>query len=403
MKIKLFLFCFILSVTTYAQIINFQDLNFKNILLQSKIDFNDQNANPIIDYPFIDVNNDGEISQQEALLVNRLDLGYTEISNLSGLGYFVNLKSFNSLFFAANQFYFPTLVNLENLICTNAVTGIGSITNLDLSSNVNLKNVSFNTVATNLSLTNLSQLKNLSISGNFNQIDLTDCENLLNLVLNAPIETLDLNFNDKLISVYITNADFTSLDLSSCANLEIVSITNGEMQEIDLGTIQHIYYLFLYDNKLTSLNTNYLFNLQVLLIYNNLLTDLSVKNGVIENQISISGNSSLTNICCDANEIVYIQNLCNNLDYQTTISDCDFIDNSKFSISMYPNPVNDRLHINCNEAINKIEIFSCNGFLVNSFEGNTDLLNVSNLQSGMYFLKVYTKKDVSIMKLIKGN
>lgn len=402
MKTKLLFACLILSAIVNAQIIDFQDLDFKNTLLESKINFNDQFSVILIDYPFIDSNSDGEITQQEALLVNRLDLAYTEINNLTGLEYFVNLKSFNSLFFAANQFYFPTLDDLENLVISNAVTGMSAITTLDLSPNTSLKNVNIITIATSVNLSNLTELKNLSINGNFTQIDLTDCENLLSLSLDAPLETLNFNENNKLISMYIRNTDFTSLDLSSCTNLEIVEVTNTEMEEIDLGEIQHVYYLILVNNKLTSLNASNLFNLKILGLDNNLLTNISVKNGIIEEQITISGNPNLTTICCDANEIVYIQNICNNLDYSIAISDCEFALGSKVSIAMYPNPVSDVLHLDSNKKISKIEIFSISGLLVMNDNTESTSINLNLLQAGVYFIKVYSGNDIVNMKFIKN-
>ena len=78
-----------------AQTINFQDINFKNALLDLPINYN---SNGTI-FPMIDADNDDEITQAEAELVQKLNLSYAELTDLTGLQYFTNLKSFESLFF----------------------------------------------------------------------------------------------------------------------------------------------------------------------------------------------------------------------------------------------------------------------------------------------------------------
>jgi len=163
--------CFQFSV---AQIITFTDINFKNALLQHPIDF-DLNGTT---FPLIDANNDGQISQAEALLVIKLNLAYTEINNLNGLQFFTNLRSFESLFFRGTSFNFPTLRNLENLALYN-VASSDTLSNLNLSGNTNLKSVSCSTIASTINLSNLDQLTNLRLTGSFTILDLNDAVDLL--------------------------------------------------------------------------------------------------------------------------------------------------------------------------------------------------------------------------------
>lgn len=406
MKTKLLLFSLLLIQFTVAQNINFLDANFKNILLASKIDYNDPNSNNFINYPSIDGNNDGEISQAEALLVVRLDMGYAQINDLSGLEYFTNIKGFNSIYFDSSSFNFPALINLENLTLSNAVSGQSSLTSLDLSSNVNLKKVTCS-VNGNVNLNNLTNLKSLSLYGTFTEIDLSDCSNLLELYLTSPVTELNLSSNTKLINLILSNLEITTMNLSQCPNLETVYINKTEMETLDLGSIKYIRFLFVQDNKLTSLDTSFLFNLQNLNCDNNDLNYISVKNNSLifgdNSGMSFAGNPNLETICCDSNEIVYIQNQCNFLGYDDTIvSDCSQPQAASKTITMFPNPVKDMLHLDSEKKINKIELFGSNGLLIMASEKVSDIVDMQTLQSGIYFLKVYTDNDISEMKFMKG-
>ena len=70
---------------------------------------------------------------------------------------------------------------------------------------------------------------------------------------------------------------------------------------------------------------------------------------------------------------------------------------------VYPNPSNGFLHILTEpEKSFTVELISCEGkILKNRFRGTGFLdLNLSDLEKGIYFLKMYTDKNVSIQKLI---
>jgi hypothetical protein len=386
--------CFQFSI---AQIITFTDINFKNALLLHPIDF-DLNGTT---FPLIDANNDGQISQAEALLVIKLNLAYTEINNLNGLQFFTNLRSFESLFFRGTSFNFPTLRNLENLALYN-VASSDTLSNLNLSGNTNLKSVSCSTIASTINLSNLDQLTNLRLTGSFTILDLNDAVDLLFLNITAPLQSLNLSNNTRLINLNLYNTSFTTLNLSTCLNLENIDIRNGMMQTLNLGNMRHVRNLFLPDNRLTSLNVNKLFNLDILYCQNNRLTELFLENDIIEQQVIFSGNPNLVSICCDANEVVYMQNQCNTLGYTTNIRSCTPPATSSSRLTMFPNPVHDQLHLTSDTSIDKIEIFSSNGLLVMTSNGVTAPLEMQSFPSGLYFVRVYRANEVSEMKFIKS-
>lgn len=380
-----------------AQTINFQDINFKNALLDLPINYD---SNGTI-YPMIDANNDDEITQAEAQLAQKLNLSYAELNDLTGLEYFTNLKSFETLFFNGTSFIYPTLINLEHLTLSNAVSGQSNLVNLNLSSNVNLKTVSCFTNATTINVSNLNQLTHLTLYGNFTSLNINDAVDLLFLSISAPLTSLNLSNNTKLININIGGTTFSNLDLSTCLNLEIIEISNSEMQTLNLGTIQHVRYLFVPNNKLTTLNANNLFNLDIVNCQNNLLTNLFLQNGTIEQEVDFTGNPNLTSICCDANEVVYIQNDCNILGYNTNVASCTTASSTR-QVSMFPNPVKNLLHLSAGEKIEKVEFFTSNGLLIMTSTEANNPIDMENIPAGMYFLKVYMANDITEMKVIKS-
>jgi hypothetical protein len=122
---------------------------------------------------------------------------------------------------------------------------------------------------------------------------------------------------------------------------------------------------------------------------------------IIEEYIYFSGNPDLESVCCDANEVVYMQNLCNqyNNDTASVNGNCGSVTSR---IAMYPNPVGEMLHLTATEGISKVEIYSINGMLVMSSNAVSDSIEMNALKSGMYFLKVFTDEEVSTMKFIKN-
>jgi hypothetical protein len=68
---------------------------------------------------------------------------------------------------------------------------------------------------------------------------------------------------------------------------------------------------------------------------------------------------------------------------------------------MYPNPVKDTLHLSTNLNINRVEVFSSNGVLVMSSDSVSDAIEMNTLNSGLYFIKVYSNQEVNTMKFVK--
>lgn len=68
---------------------------------------------------------------------------------------------------------------------------------------------------------------------------------------------------------------------------------------------------------------------------------------------------------------------------------------------IYPNPVNDVLFFKSANAISKVEIFDTTGRILKTSTISENKLNVSDLKTGNYILKIFTEKEVVNTKIIK--
>ena len=83
----------------------------------------------------------------------------------------------------------------------------------------------------------------------------------------------------------------------------------------------------------------------------------------------------------------------------TTLSNRDYEGNT---FSIFPNPVNSKLRIKSQQTIQHIEIFDLNGKqIINVDYQENQAINVSNLNSGLYLVKIKTKNGFVTKKLLK--
>ena len=70
--------------------------------------------------------------------------------------------------------------------------------------------------------------------------------------------------------------------------------------------------------------------------------------------------------------------------------------------TLYPNPTSDILNIETKQTISKIEIFDLSGKLLKSENGKDKKVSVSQLNKGMYLIKLYTENGVVNSKFMKN-
>jgi len=69
---------------------------------------------------------------------------------------------------------------------------------------------------------------------------------------------------------------------------------------------------------------------------------------------------------------------------------------------VYPIPAKSKLIIDSNSIeFTQMEIFNISGEKLNSIKGNLKSVDISNLPSGVYFLKLYIETKAIIRKFIK--
>ncbi len=75
---------------------------------------------------------------------------------------------------------------------------------------------------------------------------------------------------------------------------------------------------------------------------------------------------------------------------------------NKKEISIFPNPAHSEVFIRTDEDINSIEIYNIFGEIVLSRKNNTyNLINISSLHKGLYFIKINTIENCELLKLLK--
>lgn len=328
-----------ISAILNAQIITFQDANFKNRLVNT-ICF-DSNGDGGVDSD-ADINNDGEIDQSEAFSITNLSVNYANISSLSGIEYFSNIVTLN---------------------CYN-----NNLTTLDLSSLTNLTDLNCNSnQLTSLNINNLSNLHYLKCS--FNQLT-------------------NLNFVNNLGLTYVicSNNLFTNLNICGTAINFFWCNDNPNLQNLTLknGVISNPNKAYLTPPPLPIFN---LFNLPA-------LTFLCYDEGELPAITSFSSGFDGTGVTLvtDCNTNCLLPNLSNPIFENYSIKIFPNPTNHKLYLESDPS-----------NTIENVAIYNTLGQLIVSKTALNDenSIDVSELNSGSYFISLQTTSGRQTKKFIK--
>jgi len=113
---------------------------------------------------------------------------------------------------------------------------------------------------------------------------------------------------------------------------------------------------------------------------------------VVGNTISNSAN-----IYFDYNFPIVTNNYTTTIQNTLGLQENDFINN----ISVYPNPVKDILNFKTEHNISKVEVYDIAGRILSSNSGSENKIDLSELKTGNYILKLYTEKGIINIKIIK--
>jgi len=382
--VSMFLFSFFLN----AQIIAIPDLNFKNALLAANTTngiARDGQGNYIV----IDGNGNNEIEVAEALTVIDLYVDNQSIVSLEGVQYFTNLSLLDCSY---NQ-----------------------LVSLDLTQNVNLQDVfGSHNVITNAILPNFTNPVHINLSHNqLSQINLATINQLVYLFLN----------NNNLTSLSFNNPNYTYLvdGVMDVSNNPLVSLNMSQLRNSDSNFGEPFDDIYINNTLLTQLvcplayvkyyyiNNNP--NLE-LISFQNQLMDNFIEND-FDTGLQISNNPNLGFICVDdiegefTTELEFFEDyFMNNPDITVSIAACSLstaANELKSLFSVYPNPTHSQLFLQYtgNATVKEIRIHSLLGqSLLEVNRGQ--IVDVSSLSSGTYFITVMTNKGKSTQRFIKN-
>lgn len=429
-KLYFLLIALFIVTSTNAQIVNIPDANFKDALVNTNCVDTDGDGYGDSD---ADTNDDGEIQVSEAEAVLWLKVYNKNIVSLEGIESFINLEFLSCGFNQIENLDLTYNTSLKTLYCWH-----NQISTLEISQCQGLITLrcQFNNL-NNLDLSLNIDLQTANINHNhFSSIDVS---------LNSNLDWLDISFNQ-----------LTSIDVSQNINLSILECGYNQLNSIDV-TQNPVLYKFMCDqNLLTNLDVSQNPELGFFICFDNQLTHLDVsqnpnlwrfqcdRNNL--NGLDVTQNPDLWWLSCSENQLqnLHINNgnngalhifgatgnpnlFCIQVDNENApIPYCDpwtvegwcvdpWVDfsnycelgvedfNVKSQIILFPNPVKDNLIIDnsSNLEVKSVKVYDLLGRLVMLVEDDLEQIDVSGLNSGVFFLRIETTDGVITKKLIK--
>jgi len=204
----------LLSIPSLAQVVKIPDPNFKNALIQNKVD----------------INGDGEIQVSEAQKVTKLYLEAMPFTSLEGIKSFTNLVEFGTYQNKIKQVDLQGMTSLRSLYLLD-----GDIESVNLKGCINLELLGFTkNHLTSIDLSGLKKLKDLDLSYNrFTKFEINDYPELKKILI-----------------------DDNSIDefrISKCPRLQWLDIsTNNIAMALDLTVFPDLVFFDASKNRLTS-------------------------------------------------------------------------------------------------------------------------------------------------------
>lgn len=368
----------------------------------------------------VDLNNDFEISYEEAAIVDHLDVSYYgggQIESITGIEAFISLDTLicsdNSISTLDSLNNLPlkyldcrwnpisslqlSLSDLEFLKCLE-----NNLPYLDISIYPKLHTLicnpsdslkinnqflnkliveSFISINTSFApelktlichsdpapdLSNNSQLTYLEITGQFSNIDLSSNLLLEHLYLWGNLTSIELSNNSVLSYINVMQNNILYLDVSSNLEIDTLICRINNIHSLDLSNNLNLLYVDCSGNNISNFNVSNLSNLNSLICTNNQLTDINLNENVslrwLEitfnhlNTIDLTHNTELEYFICAGNSITGSLDLSQNTNLQ---------------------------HINCSE--NNIQTLDLsNNTLLNAVwcqNNNIDELNINGLEN----------------------
>ncbi len=251
-----------------------------------------------------DTDHNGEISFDEAEVVETIDLSEVDaqsITSLTGLESFTGLR--NLLIVEQNIPDLPlaTLTNLRSLKCHfNYYLG-----ELDLSGNSMLQtlDLAFCLNLESLDLSNNTRLTEVRIQGGMSGNQIV-----------GQLSSINLSTNSRIKILYLWQNALTTVDVSHCTALEELRVNYNRLTTLDISANTNLKSLVCTNNNLTSLITGQNNRLESIQADENPFTELTINGKNSLKNVSLDGCSSLQEVDLSSNSLENISlSGCSNL------------------------------------------------------------------------------------------
>jgi hypothetical protein len=268
---------------------------------------------------------------------------------------------------------------------------------------------------------NISSITYLNLS-NKSISDLTGIEDFTSLyefpVMNNNITSIDLSQNTELRYLYVSgNTQLSQLNTNQLPFLRDLFCSNTGIISFDLSQNPNLGELTCSNTSITSLDLSNNSNIHSISASNNNLQNVDLRNG---NNNNIGGNSwnfrftnnpNLPFIYVD--DCAYSTNNWTNIDSTTIFienegeTECENLSVWDYSfdknIILFPNPTKNNLTLNNinNITINSISISNPQGELIIKIINNFEQIDLSNFNTGIYFLTIDTEKGFLTKKIVR--
>ncbi|MEY8849275.1 T9SS type A sorting domain-containing protein [Psychroserpens sp. XS_ASV72] len=310
-----------------------------------------------------------------------LDIGEMNISDLTGIEDFTDLNHIRCHLNNLSVLDFSNNSNLRIIKCDQ-----NNLTELILGSNSTLEQIwTYDNALTTIDVSQLPNLEILSISDN----NLTG---------------IDVSNNPSLRNFWCFNNDIPSVDISNNVNLEIFWCSQNDLITLDVTNNPNLETFLCYQNSISTLDLSNNTELAYIACHFNDLTYLNVKNGNNTNVTNFQayGNAQLN--CIEVDDPMYSEANWTQVDFDVSFyEDCDNLSVQEVvfnQIKIFPNPTFDQIIISgINESQFHAILYDINGKEI--MDSNSNIIDISNLDSGVYYLKISTNNAILTKKVVK--
>ena len=318
------------DVSSSNKRVEFPDINLKKYLIAN-----------------YDLNDDGEISEDEAADIIMVNCSGKGVWDLTGLEACANLATLNCSNNGITEINLPNLAQLRTVTCndcpiermnfngcsslqylnlqgatTNAISG----TSISIDGYTQANTLYFtanDTPFKSFTFKNTSALTTLELYGEFTDVIVTNNTALTSFIFYAPVLFADISQNSVLESIdvstllelntlYVKNCKLQSLDVTNNLALTALECNGNELTTLDVSKNTSLVRLYCNSNKLPRINVAANTALEKFSVSNNLLSVLNIRNNTALWFLNVSNNAELSMVDVGVNtalQLLYAEGL----------------------------------------------------------------------------------------------